>query len=60
MPKYTLKVCISKVLQGEAGAPDSPEHSISISSSNLTLEETKDMQKELVPALMGWLDKDEA
>lgn len=60
MPKYTLKVCIAKIEQGENGAPDVPQHSASITSNNLTLEETQAMQKELVPAILGWLDKDEA
>lgn len=60
MPLYTLKVCISKTEQGENGSPDKPQHSVTISSSNLTLEDTQAMQKELVPTLLGWLDKDEA
>jgi len=60
MPLYTLKVCIAKIEQGEAGAPDIPQHSVSITSNNLTLENTQAMQEELVPALLGWLKKDEA
>ena len=59
MPLYTLKVCVSKVEQGENGAPDKPQHSISLSTSNLTLDESKTMQKELAPVLLGWLDKDD-
>jgi hypothetical protein len=59
MPKYTLKVCIAKIEQGEAGAPDVPQHSVSIQSNNLSLEDTQAMQEELVPALLGWIKKDE-
>ncbi|HEX2901151.1 MAG TPA: hypothetical protein VHS96_15640 [Bacteroidia bacterium] len=59
MPLYTLKVSISKIEQGTDGKPDIPQHSVCIQSNNLTLEETKDMQKELAPALLGWVEKDE-
>lgn len=59
MPLYTLKVCVTKVLQGENGQPDKPSHAVSMSSSDLTLAETKDMQKDLVPLLVSWLDKDD-
>jgi hypothetical protein len=56
---YTIKVCISKIEQGEGGAADIPQHSVSITSNNLTLQETKDMQNELAPVLLTWIDKDE-
>lgn len=59
MPLYTLKVSIAKIEQGEAGGPDIPQHSVCIQSNNLTLENTQAMQEELVPALLGWIKKDE-
>ena len=58
MPKYTLKVCIAKLEQGENGTPDIPQHSVSIQSNNLTLEETQAMQKELLPVLTNFLEQD--
>lgn len=60
MPKYTLKVTVEKIEQGENGAPDIPQHSVVIQSHNLELAETQAMQEELVPPLLGWIKKDEA
>lgn len=59
MPLYTLKVSVQKILQGENGQPDKPSHSVCVSSSDLSLAETKDMQKDLAPILISWLDKDD-
>jgi hypothetical protein len=35
------------------------QHEIVIRSYNLTLKNTVDMQEELLPAVLGWLKKDE-
>lgn len=59
MPKYTLKVTVEKIEQGENGSPDIPQHSVVITSHNLELADTQAMQEELVPALLGWIKKDE-
>lgn len=59
MPKYTLKVTVEKIEQGENGQPDIPQHSVVITSHNLELAETQAMQEELVPPLLGWIKKDE-
>lgn len=60
MPLYTLKVSVQKFVQKEDGSiPEKPTHAVCISSGDLSLDETKLMQKELLPVLAGWLDKDD-
>lgn len=59
MSLYTLKVSVQKIKQAEGSTPESPSHAVCISSSDLSLEETKAMQKELLPVLTGWLEKDD-
>ncbi len=59
MPLYTLKVSIQKITQAEGSAPERQSHSVCISSSDLTLDETKAMQKELLPVLSSFLEKDD-
>lgn len=56
--RYTLRIKIEKLLE-ISDIATSPAHKVEIESNGLTLEEATAMQKELAPALMGFLDRDE-